>query len=130
MVYDVYVKWGIKADVVIPAPLSPKSFKTREYNQAELIAKVFSSYSKLPVETKAIYKIKDTKKQAKLSKEDRLTNLDKAFKRNPKVKIKDKVVLLIDDVFTTGTTVNEISKELLKGKPKAIYVITPAKTCF
>ena len=122
-----YIELGIMADVVIPVPLHPNRLKERGYNQAEIIAKPLSEKLNIPLVLDAIERVKDTPKQS-LSKshQDRALNIKDAFKIINKNQIKDKVVLLIDDVYTTGSTLSECAKVLLKAKAKEVYCLTVA----
>lgn len=130
LVYKTYTDWGIVADVVIPVPLHRIRQKKRGYNQSELIADRFSELSGVPINIDIIYRTKETPNQTRLKKSERERNLLGVFEINKSKKLKGKTLLIIDDIFTTGSTANEISKMLLKFKPSAIYVITPGKTIY
>lgn len=118
----------IEADIIIPVPLTVKRFKSRGYNQAELIAKEISVLLKLPVETSALVRVKQTEKQQDMTAKKRAENLKDAFSITDKSLVKDKRVLLVDDVFTTGATVNECARMLKKAGAEKVYVITVANT--
>jgi len=120
---DVYVRNDFKSDVIIPAPMSNKSLKTRGFNQAELLCSAFEKYG-LEINTTCVKKILETENQAKLNFKDRQTNLTGAFKVVDKDAVKNKNVLIIDDIFTTGATVTEISFALKKAGAKRVDVIT------
>lgn len=117
-----------KIDVVIPVPLSAKRLKWRGYNQAELLAKSFCKYTNLTLNTDVLEKINDTSQQAKLNYSERQTNLLKSFKVKDKQSIKDKTVLLIDDIVTTCATANVCSKVLKNAGAKTVYVLSVART--
>lgn len=93
--------------VIIPVPLHKKRYLERGFNQAELIAKEVSRLSGLPINTKLIHKICATKPQSESLFKERRRNLSGAFKTK---KHQYPHVILIDDVITTGSTVNEIAK--------------------
>lgn len=117
-------------DFITFVPVNKTRLKFRGYNQAEEISKEISKMTKIPV-VKALNKNDGGKNQAELSMKDRFENLKESFTKSEDAdKIKDKTVLLIDDVFTTGTTLNECSKVLKTAKPKLIYTMTFAKTKF
>ena len=100
-------------DIIIPVPISKKRKCMRGYNQSELIVKELKKKDDtLNVNLKILYKIKDTLPQSALSKEKRNYNLEGAYIVKNSEIIKDKKVLLIDDIFTTGNTLNECSKML------------------
>ena len=96
---------------IIPVPIFPKRKKQRKYNHMELVATEFAKLSGYEVNFDAIKRIKDTKPQYKLNKAQRLINLTKAFAADPSKIIKDKKVLIIDDICTTGSTFEEMIKE-------------------
>ncbi len=112
--------------------VSVPSFWTRKlkrwYNSSEVLASYFSRVSKIKYDKKIIKKIKNTPQQSKLSRKKRLTNLDKSFIIN-KSKLKNlnwKNIILVDDVVSTGSTLNEISKELKKNKVKKVVCLVLA----
>ena len=121
--FDVYVKENFDDDIVIPTPISKKSLKARGFNQSELLCSSFAENG-FEVNTNCIVKDKETENQAKLNFKDRQTNLIGSFKVIDKQKIKNKNVLLVDDIFTTGATVSEIAFTLKKAGAKRVDVIT------
>lgn len=114
--------------LLIPVPLTPKRLKARGYNQAELLAKEISARTGIPVETSAIARIKQTEKQQDMTAKQRAENLKNAFSVLNKSLVEGKTILLIDDVLTTGATVNECSRMLKKAGAKRVYAITIANT--
>ncbi len=128
LIFDVCKNWNIDVDMVVPVPLHEKREKKRGYNQSELIAERFCELTGLPLCTDIIFRTKETPNQTKLTKEERMHNLSGAFSFNSSVSIAGKSILIIDDVFTTGSTSNEICKVLRRHKPKSIYVLTAGKT--
>lgn len=132
--YDKFIinhKIRKKEDYIIASVPSYWSKKLKRwYNQSEILAKEFSKTSWIKYEKKLLKKIKNTKQQSLLRKEERATNLIWAFSLNKvlKEKIKQKNIILIDDVITTGTTVNEISKILKENKALRIIVIVIASS--
>ena len=96
---------------IIPVPIFPKRKKQRKYNHMELVATEFAKLSGYEVNFDAIKRIKDTKPQYKLNKAQRLINLSKAFAADRSKIIKDKRLLIIDDICTTGSTFEEMIKE-------------------
>lgn len=122
-VYDVYVKENFSCDVVIPIPISKKSLKSRGFNQAELLCKTFIDNG-IEVNTNCVVKSHETENQAKLNYKDRQTNIVGAFEVIDKTAIKNKNVLLVDDVLTTGATVGEVSTILKKAGANSVNVIT------
>lgn len=115
-------------DIIIPVPISNKRKKTRGYNQSELIAsKLAKQMKNLKYTTKVLYKKKDTLPQSTLDKEKRIENIKGAYYIKNEQILKNKKVLLIDDIFTTGSTVNECSKILKQAEAKEIGIFTLAK---
>ncbi|MBQ4516004.1 MAG: ComF family protein [Clostridia bacterium] len=117
-----------KFDAVIGVPLSEKRLEERGYEQAVLIAKVIAKELGVKLLKKCIKKIKDVPAQSKLSYAKRQQNLRGAFEITNYKKVKGKVILLVDDIYTTGATVDEISKILLEAGAKEVYVATVALT--
>lgn len=120
---DLYIKNNFDAEVVCYSPMSEKARKERGYNQAELIAKGFAREMGLPVYD-GIQKIKETKRQAGLNKFERALNLKGAFRLKNKKEIKEKIVVLIDDVLTTGNTTEILAQYLKKAGAKKVLVMT------
>lgn len=114
-------------DIIIPVPMVGKKKSERGYNQTELILNLVSNKRNILVENKVLYKIKNTKTQSTLSLEDRYKNIKGAFLVKNLDKIKDKKVIIFDDIYTTGATVNEISKELKKAGVQKILVLVIAR---
>ncbi|MFM8186514.1 MAG: ComF family protein [Alphaproteobacteria bacterium] len=118
-------------DLITGVALHKKKLKTRKFNQAILLAK-FLSKDKLIYDL--IIRVKNDNSQVKLGQKQRVKNIKKAFMLNPKYKenklIKNKKILLIDDVITTSSTINSISKILMRNKAKQVDVLAIAKTIF
>ena len=118
-----------KYDIIIIVPISNQRNRDRGYNQSELIAKEISRIIKVPVVKKVLRKAKHTVPQSSLNKKQREENAKGVYKVNNITKICNKKILLIDDIYTTGNTVNECANMLLqKGiKKENIGVLTIAK---
>jgi competence protein ComFC len=101
-------------DVIIPVPMTKKRRRKRGFNQAEKLSKELSIVSHRPVCSRALVKIRETKEQHTLNERQRRENLKGAFLVMHSSDIRGKRVLLVDDVFTTGSTANECAK-MLKG---------------
>ena len=111
----------INADVICYVPMTKKAEKKRGFNQCEVIARNVGYNTNIPV-SNCIKKIKDTKEQKTLTKEERITNLRGVFKINSVKDIKNKNVILIDDIMTTGATISEC-KYILKKSGVTNYSI-------
>lgn len=118
-------------DLVTFVPISKKRRRERGFNQAELLATEFSKLIKKETESLLI-KDDGGKHQAGLGRTDRLTNLNGTIHvDSEKGKlIKGKTILIVDDVFTTGTTLSLCASEIKKYKPKQVKTLTFAKTKF
>lgn len=114
--------WPI--DVIIPVPISPGNLKQRGFNQTELLAKQISRRLKLTVDNSILTRIKETPSQRELTKEEREKNLLCAFEIKDKRKIYRKNILLVDDVYTTGSTIRECTRVLLEAGAGRVSVIT------
>lgn len=100
--------------IIIPRPMFFIKKIFRWYNQAEILAKNIAKYVDMEFQNNIVKKIKYTKSQSKLHRWERLKNLENTFKINKKgiSKIKEKKVIIVDDVVSTWTTINEIAKLL------------------
>jgi ComF family protein len=113
-------------DLISPVPLHWTRRISRGYNQSALLARQISSISKIKYK-KALYRNKYTQSQAKLSGSERRKNINNAFSVADSRLIKDKRILLVDDVFTTGSTLRSAAKELLKANPKSVSILVLAR---
>lgn len=111
-----------EADAVIPVPLHKKRLRKRGFNQAELIAKEAARYIGVPVKPDLAVRIKNTRPQKELNEKERHKNLKSAFKISKNV-VKLKRVILVDDIYTTGATVDAIAQLLLKAGIEKVYVV-------
>ncbi len=115
-----------KYDIILYVPMFKKHKLIRGYNQSELIAQRLSNVLGIKLEKNNLVKIIETKKQSTLTKNQREKNVKNAFKLKNPEKIKDKKVILFDDIYTTGSTVNECSKILKKAGATEIAILTIA----
>lgn len=116
-----------EADYLIPVPLSHSRLKQRTYNQSLLLAKVISSQTGIPVLPHSLRKVRETVPQTGLKREERIKNLRGAFDwRDSSISIKGKKIILIDDVYSTGSTLSVCSQVLRKQKPRYIGALTLA----
>ena len=115
-------------DIIIPVPIHKKRKTERGYNQSELIAREISLRTKsITFENKVMKKKINNKKQSSLVKEDRTKNVQNVYEIINSEKIKNKKIILFDDIYTTGSTVNEISKILKQKGARKVLVLTLAK---
>lgn len=111
------------ADVLIPIPLHKSKLKKRGYNQAFLIAKELSNLIKIPVDDKILVRRKKTIVQKNLNAKDRANNVKNAFKIGQN-NVKFKSAILIDDIYTTGSTIDSATDALLAGGIEKVYFIS------
>ena len=114
-----------KAEALVPVPIHKTRKRQRGYNQAELLANEISRCTGIPVEKDLLVRCKKTIPQKLLRDAERQNNLKKAFKmgRND---VKLSTIIIIDDIYTTGSTVNEMADVLEKMGIDKIYVLTLA----
>ena len=122
-----YYKNFFNCDLVLFVPMTEERMQERGYNQAQVLAKEFCKLTKLELCEDCLVKDKETKRQATTeSVKERRLNLKGSFKVENKQKIKGKSLILIDDVMTTGATVETICEQLKKAGADKIFVLTIA----
>ncbi|KKP37063.1 MAG: amidophosphoribosyltransferase [Candidatus Peregrinibacteria bacterium GW2011_GWF2_33_10] len=109
--------------ILIPVPLHNKKLRWRGFNQSELLAKHIADDLKINIDKNTLKRIKHTKPQAELERNERLNNLKNAFAITDQSKIYDKKIILIDDIATTLTTLNECAKTLKNAHAKEIICV-------
>ncbi len=116
-------------DAIIPVPLFWQRHWQRGYNQSELIAKCLSTWLKIPLDTQSLSRIRHTAPQRELSAKERRRNLKGAFRYQPQRQAGKfyQRIAIIDDVVTTGSTLNTICLELKKAGVKEVQVWTLAR---
>lgn len=112
-----------KPEVIVPIPVHKARYRERGYNQAEVIAEKLSALTGIPVETGYMIRKENTKAQKDLTPEERRENLQSAFALG-KVKVHHNRILLLDDIYTTGSTMDAVSKLLKQGGAKEIYALS------
>ncbi len=116
-------------DFILPVPIHKKRLRERGFNQAEILAKGISQAKRVPLCTDTLVRHQHTVAQSSLGWEDRQRNIAGVFSvSDPKKKIPNKRLLIVDDVFTTGATVHEAVNELWKVNPAEVDVLTLART--
>jgi ComF family protein len=122
-------------DIVIPVPLYQNRFKQRGFNQAFILIKSWEDFAKeltadltgLHIERQALVRNRSTPTQTGLGRKERMDNIKNAFSVPEFHKIEGKRVLLVDDVYTTGATVDECSRVLIKNGAASVDVLTVAR---
>lgn len=115
------------ADLIVPVPLHRWRLLARRYNQAALLAVGLGRATGKPVIPDALLRTRATPSQGHKKARDRAANVRKAFSVHPKRSVAGKVVVLVDDVFTTGSTVRECTAALLQGGAIEVHVLTVAR---
>ena len=120
------IDMGAQIDVIVPVPLHPKRRKERGYNQSDYIAQGISEAIQKPIELKAIERIQYSSTQTNKGRMDRWDNVESIFKLKPNDLLLEQKVLLVDDVLTTGATMEACGQAILKGPCKSLSVATVA----
>jgi ComF family protein len=120
----------IDPDVIVPVPLYPKRLRWRGFNQSVLLAREVSRAYGIHMDPFLLQRRHETAAQTRLAEEERRRNVRGAFTLDPDRPIRGKRVLIVDDVYTSGATVNECSRTLKQGGAKEIYVLTLARAVY
>jgi len=115
-----------EVDVIIPVPLHPKKLKKRGYNQSEWIAQGLSQILEKPMETKFLHRIRNTETQTKKGVFERFENTEGIFCVEKNGQLAGKHILLVDDVLTTGSTIEAAAQALLSVESVKVSVFTLA----
>lgn len=118
-----------EADALVPVPLHRWRLLKRRYNQAAVIAQYLGKECGVPVLHQGLVRTRSTPTQGHLSHAERAKNVKRAFAVHPRYKseIEGKTIILIDDVYTTGSTVKECAKTLLNAGAAKVHVLTLAR---
>lgn len=123
---DAYHRFQLVADIVVPVPLHAARLRERGYNQSALLAKALGTILHLSINTNTLQRTRQTKSQMTLSIKERHQNVRDAFACTNR-ELADRSVLLIDDVCTTGSTLNACANALRKSGVAAVWGLTLAK---
>ena len=115
-------------DYIVPVPIHKRRLRERGFNQSTLLAKSIEKTVRLRVLENVIIKQKNTAPQSSFDREARQTNIKGAFKIHNADIIRDKHILLFDDVYTTGATIREVVNVLWNADPLEIDVLTLTRT--
>ena len=115
-------------DIIIPVPMHAAKLKIRKYNQAALIARHVSEATDIPISYDILRKQDNIMSQVAYSRIERFTNMKRAFAVDEKKLIAKSNILLIDDVMTTGATLNACARILKKHGANKVYCLTFART--
>lgn len=115
-----------KVERIVPIPMYSKKQQKRGYNQAEVFGQALAEYTGIPIDKKCIARVKETKPQKGLNKEERHRNLQKAFGVDVERVRGVKSVLLVDDIYTTGSTIDFCAKVLKAAGVEKVYFMCVA----
>jgi ComF family protein len=115
------------ADVLIPVPLHWRRGWSRRYNQSGALARIIARHAGVPVAADALRRVRPTQQQVGLSRTDRARNVQGAFKADRTGHIHGRRVVLIDDVLTSGATVDACARALLRAKASQVDVLVFAR---
>ena len=110
-------------DVLVPVPMYQKKQRIRGYNQAESFAKALSYLTGIPVDAGLVRRIKDTTPQKELDDIERKKNLKSAFQSCENI-VQYKQILVVDDIYTTGSTAGAVAEELMRMNSANIYFLS------
>ena len=122
-----YHKINELVDCVIPVPLHPTRFRERNFNQAEMLGREIAACFSLPVSRRSLVRLRNTPSQTGLSGKERLANVSGAFQVWEVLEFEGRRCLLVDDVLTTGATLNACRNLLLASGAEEVYGLTLAR---
>lgn len=116
--------------IICPIPLHPAKLRDRGYNQTQYIAEPIATKFSIPLLPDLLKRIKNTKTQTRLNIQERKENMKNAFAVNPKYQdlIRNKRIMLVDDIVTSGATANEATKVLRSAGARGIFLVALCKT--
>lgn len=115
-------------DVVVPVPLHPERLRERGYNQAALLGESLARRIDRRFDGRALVRVRNTEHQARLGRKARLVNLDGSFRTAEPRGVRGRTVLLVDDVSTTGTTLDRCAAELVAAGAARVWCATVARS--
>ncbi len=126
LLVEAHQRYKIKADVIVPVPLHTSRLRERGFNQSELLARAVGKYLDLPIDGESLIRVRQTKPQVELRAMDRYENVLNAFScRN--TRLAGRKIVLIDDVCTTGSTLDACAVALKKSGAASVWGLTLAK---
>jgi ComF family protein len=120
----------VQFEAVVPVPLHPVRRRERGFNQSEIIARQIAQALAIPVQSGQVRRARPTVTQTRLNRAQRRRNMKDAFVATEANGLKLSAVLLVDDVYTTGSTMNECARALTdSGRAESVYGIAFARAC-
>jgi ComF family protein len=117
-----------EVDLIVPVPLHPRRMRERGYNQSELLSEALAVASGVPHSPRLLTKITPTRSQATLGRHDRRKNLRGTFAVSRGAAAAKMRILLVDDIYTTGCTVEECARVLRRAGARGVRVVTLARS--
>lgn len=121
-----YQSLGWNAELVVPVPLSKSKMIQRGYNQVAYLARPFAMGLGLAYQPRGMARLRETRSQVGLNREERQDNVSGAFMAKPDL-VRGKVILLMDDTATTGATLDECARVLMEAGAREVYAVTAAR---
>lgn len=118
---------GCRFDLIVPVPLHPKRLRWRAFNQSLLLAREISRAYRVAADPFVLRRDRPTPPQTQLPEDERRRNVRGVFSLNPDRPVEGKSILLVDDVYTSGATVNECSRVLKRARASEVFVVTLAR---
>jgi ComF family protein len=126
MMWTAWLLAPVACDMIIPVPLHPARVRERGYNQSALLARALGNRLSIPVAETVIKRVRDTKSQVGLSRPERLHNMAGAFAAPGRI-IGSPHILLVDDVCTTGATLEACAEVLMSSGAASVHALTLAR---
>ena len=125
--HEAWLTQEMRGELLVPVPLHPQREAKRGYNQAALLAVALGEEIGLPVAEQALQRVRNTASQTKLTRQERRVNVNAAFEMKTGADFQGKHVVLVDDVATTGATLEACAITLLQGGAKNVSAFTLAR---
>lgn len=113
-------------DLIVPVPLHPRKERKRGYNQSEWIARGIAESMEKPFDTHSVYRAVDTASQTKKNRYERWKNVENIFQVRDPVKLQNQHILVVDDVITTGSTLEACARAILQVEGTKVSCVTLA----
>jgi ComF family protein len=117
-------EWISQIDLIVPVPLHPKKLANRGFNQSEILARVLSTELGIPINNQVLLRVVNTESQTKKHRAQRVQNMEGAFKVIDELPLKGKHILLLDDVLTTGATIESCVEALKEVRDISLSIAT------
>jgi len=124
--HNSWQQYNLPSDMLVPVPLHPTRERKRGYNQSHIIAQTLSTLCHIPIHS-ALMRIRNTASQTQLNKQQRQKNVNAAFAHVPDITVAHKHITLVDDVATTGATLDACATVLLNNGAKSVNAFTLAR---